>query len=483
MSSDQPPDLWGPEQPEDEWDAASPGAAEGWGRTPGWGDAIPVPGWGMPSAEMPQVDLNAPIDPHATVGRATVTPPIRSSPAAPPPIPPPPIPPPPITPVPIPPVPIPPAPIPPAPTALPITPAPAGVARSTMAGSPAEPAPAIWGGVSAEGGRARRAPTAGPGYPPDGRSVLPAGSGTGSVAGSVGGPGAGSISGTRGIAVSCRGLVFIYHLEGYDVVALSGVDLDIEASESVALLGPSGAGKSTLLAVVAGLLKPAAGRLLVGGHDVAKASPAELQQMRARSVGVVLQGTGRNLLPYLSCEQNVRFAQRGLSAGQRRGLPPTREVLGLVGLAGRSRHRLRPNQLAPGERQRLALAVALSNRPGLLLADEPTSQLDTHARDEVLAALNAVSGSGTTVVVVTHDPAVSAAMGRTVTIRDGRVGAEGRRGEDYAVVGRDGSLHLPPDVVQAIPPGTLVRVWLESDGSARLLPAQAPADDPAGRTP
>jgi putative ABC transport system ATP-binding protein len=271
-----------------------------------------------------------------------------------------------------------------------------------------------------------------------------------------------------GIGVSCRGLVYIYRLEGYDVVALSGVDLDIEPGESIALLGPSGSGKSTLLSVLAGLLTPSAGRLVVGGSDITKATAAELAQMRAGQVGVVLQGIGRNLLPYLTAEQNVRFAQRGRS---NRDAPIPRDVLALVGLSGRTRGRMRPNQLTPGERQRLALAVALANAPGLLLADEPTSQLDSHARDEVVAALEAVRQSGTTVVVVTHDPAVSAQMGRTVTIRDGRVGAEGRRGEDYAVVGRDGAIHLPPDVVRVFPPGTLVEVLLERDGTARLLPA------------
>jgi len=280
------------------------------------------------------------------------------------------------------------------------------------------------------------------------------------------------------VGVSCRGLVYIYRLEGYDVVALAGVDLDITEGEAVALVGPSGSGKSTLLSVFAGLLPPAAGRLVIGDRDVTRSSPADLAQLRATEVGVVLQGTSRNLLPYLSAEQNVRFAQTAaLHAGRsRRELPAARDVLDLVGLSGRARVRRRPHDLTPGERQRLALAVALANGPGLLLADEPTSQLDTRARDEVLAALVAVGQAGTTVVVVTHDPLVGAQMGRTVTIRDGRVGAEGRMGgADYSVVGRDGSLHLPPEVLQVFVPGSLVAVVLEADGTARLLPADASA--------
>jgi putative ABC transport system ATP-binding protein len=283
-----------------------------------------------------------------------------------------------------------------------------------------------------------------------------------------------------GIGVTCRGVVYIYRLEGYDVVALAGVDLDIAPGEAVAMLGPSGSGKSTLLAVLAGLLAPAAGQVRVGEHDLVKASDRELQLMRSTDVGVVLQGAARNLLPYLSAEQNVRFAQRGAPAG--RDLPAPREVLGLVGLAVRGRLRLPPAELTPGERQRLALAVALANRPGLLLADEPTSQLDSSARAEVVAALEAVRGAGTTVVMVTHDPEVGARMGRTVTIRDGRVGAEGRLGEDYSVVGRDGTVHLPPEVLETLVPGTLLRVHPRPDGTVLLEPAGA-VDRPAEGDP
>ncbi|MGA8117596.1 MAG: ATP-binding cassette domain-containing protein [Actinocatenispora sp.] len=284
-----------------------------------------------------------------------------------------------------------------------------------------------------------------------------------------------------GIGVRCRGLVYIYRLEGYDVVALSGVDLDIAPGESVGLLGPSGAGKSTLLSLLAGLLKPAAGRLHVGEHDVARASPAELQYMRSTDVGVMLQGAMRNLLPYVSAAENLRFAQSGVPSSRRAGLAAPDELLDLVGLAGQDR--ARPPELAPGERQRLAVACAIANGAGLLLADEPTSQLDTHARDEVLEVLAQVRATGRTVVVVTHDPDVGRQLGRTVTIRDGRVGAEGRRGEEYSVVGRDGAVHLPPDVLAELAPGTLLRVELVDDGAVRLVPAERPAVPVGGRAP
>jgi ABC-type lipoprotein export system ATPase subunit len=278
------------------------------------------------------------------------------------------------------------------------------------------------------------------------------------------------------LSVSCHGLVYIYRLEGYDVVALSGVDLEIAAGESVALIGPSGSGKSTLLALLAGLLRPSAGRLTIGDHDLVKAGEPELQMMRSKDVGVVLQGAARNLLPYLSVEQNVRFAQRSVVGAARASLPPPREVLAAVGMSVRSRYKLRPPDLTPAERQRLALAVGLACRPGLLLADEPTSQLDSHSRDEVMSALESIRRFGTTVIVVTHDPEVGAKMGRSVTIRDGRVGAEGHNGEDFAIIGRDGAVHLPAELMNRFPAGTLLSVREQEDGTILLVPARSGRD-------
>ena len=278
-----------------------------------------------------------------------------------------------------------------------------------------------------------------------------------------------------GIPVSAHGLVHIYRLEGNDVVALSGVDLDVAAGEVVGLLGPSGSGKSTLLNLFAGLLRPSAGRLTVGSHEIARMDERGLARMRAADVGVVLQGAMRNLLPYATPIDNVRFAQRGarklargsdyeMDAGL---LLEPGEVLGLVGLGDHPHTSL--TALSPGQRQRLAVGVGLAARPGLLLLDEPTSQLDHEGRDEVLAAVSDINRDlGTTVVAVTHDPDVAQRLPRTVTIRDGRVGAEGRRGEDFAVVARDGSLTLPPDVLERVPPGSLLRVTIVDEDAVRL---------------
>ncbi|GGM59413.1 ABC transporter ATP-binding protein [Thermopolyspora flexuosa] len=259
-------------------------------------------------------------------------------------------------------------------------------------------------------------------------------------------------------AVRCQGIVQIYKARELEVVALRDVDLVVEEGETVALLGPSGAGKSTLLWLMAGLLRPSAGRLWLHGTEVSRLPQATLDRLRAAEIGVVLQNPARNLIPYATPAQNLAFAQR---RPDRRRIG---ELLERVGLAGVRRP---AGGLSGGEQQRLAVAVALANRPRLLLADEPTSQLDLASGRAVIELIRQTAAEyGTTVVAVTHDEAVSRALGRTVTIRDGRVGAEGRRGEDLVVVGREGALQLPPEYHHLLPPGSRVRVEAIEDGVA-----------------
>jgi len=278
----------------------------------------------------------------------------------------------------------------------------------------------------------------------------------------------------RGLGVSAHRLVHIYRVEGNDVVALTSVDLDIAPGQMVALLGPSGSGKSTMLTLLAGLHQPSAGRLTVGPHDLSNIGDGERDRLRALQVGTVLQGARRNLLPYASAEQNVAFAQR---PARRLGeqLPTPRQVLDLVGMADYAPSRL--GELTPGQLQVVAVAVAISALPGLLLADEPTSQLDHRHRDVVVDAIHAVNAAiGTTVLLVTHDPDVAARMPRRITIRDGRISSEGHGGEDLAVIGRDGSLQLPPDVLEHVPVGSLVRARLMPNGDVLLERHEGPGD-------
>jgi len=276
------------------------------------------------------------------------------------------------------------------------------------------------------------------------------------------------VSEHAGLAVACRRVVQIYRGEGGDVVALSGVDLTISPGEMVALVGPSGSGKSTLIALLGGLLRPSAGRVTVGTYDMGRLTDREVSRLRGTRIGIVLQGAARNLLPYASLYRNVWLAQRRAAATSGIALEDPERVLDLVGLPGQGKARL--HELAPGARQRAALAVGIAASPGLLLVDEPTSQLDTAGRDEVISALETINAErGTTVVVVTHDGEVGTRLGRVVTIRDGRVGAEGRNGQDFAVVAGDGTVQLPPEVLEEFPPGTLFTIDHAEDGSVTLV--------------
>jgi putative ABC transport system ATP-binding protein len=262
--------------------------------------------------------------------------------------------------------------------------------------------------------------------------------------------------------LACDGLFHLYVLEGREVVALQGVDFAVDWCETVALLGPSGSGKSTMLAILGGLERPSAGRVVLDGIDVSRLSEVQLTMLRRRRLGFVWQGAARNLLPHASAMENVDLPMvlAGLPAGRRR-----RRAKVLLDAVDLGEQRDKPiRALSGGEQQRLAVAVALANNPPLLLADEPTSQLDrANVRRVVELLREARDDLGTTVVVVTHDAEVAAAMDRTVTIRDGRISAEGRGGAEYAVVGPTGSLHLPAHALDVLPPGARVVVEVEGD--------------------
>jgi putative ABC transport system ATP-binding protein len=278
--------------------------------------------------------------------------------------------------------------------------------------------------------------------------------------------------------VTCDRLFHIYRLAGHEVVSLQGVDLAVDRCEMVALLGPSGSGKSTLLSILGGLERPSAGRVLVEGRDLAKLPEIGLTEFRRRRVGFVWQVPARNLLPHASVAENLELPMilAGLPATRRRrraGL-----LLDAVDLGGAGRGTVRA--LSGGEQQRLAVAVALANNPPLLLADEPTSQLDRANVARVVDLLGTARDElGTTVVMVTHDPEVAARMDRTLTIRDGRVGAEGRAGVEHAVIGPTGSVHLPPRALDVLPPGSRAIVEVAPDGVVlRPVPSGGEGDRP-----
>ena len=202
-----------------------------------------------------------------------------------------------------------------------------------------------------------------------------------------------------------------------EVEALRGVDLAVERGEFLAVMGPSGSGKSTLLHLMGCLDRPTKGRVLFEGEDVTRLKPSALARIRNRRVGFVFQSF--NLSPTLSALGNVELPMIFAGVPRKERLARARELLSRVGLSERERHL--PSELSGGEQQRVAIARALANSPDLLLADEPTGNLDTETGQGVLSLLSETNRDGVTVAVVTHDPEVASIARRRVRIRDGRI--------------------------------------------------------------
>lgn len=276
--------------------------------------------------------------------------------------------------------------------------------------------------------------------------------------------------------IRCSDLVRIFTAEGVEVQALQGLNLEVERGSIVALVGASGSGKSTLLTILSGLDVPTAGVAHVAGHDLLTMGRQERIDFRRRSVGFVWQQTVRNLLPYLTAEENVVLAMTVGRTHPRRQRPrAARDLLELLGVADCATQM--PAQLSGGQQQRIAIAVAIANSPRALLADEPTGELDDAASLEVLEAMQRVNSEhGTTVLIVTHDASVSSHVQRTVQIRDGRTSTETLRrtrvdqdgqehsiAEEFAVLDRVGRLQLPDDFTARLNMRDRVRLALEED--------------------
>jgi len=272
--------------------------------------------------------------------------------------------------------------------------------------------------------------------------------------------------------VLCDSLVKIYKVADLEVVALQGLDLAVEGGEMMALVGASGSGKSTLLNVIGGLDTPSAGKVVVGGNDLLKMGDRDRVRYKRETVGFVWQQPGRNLLPYLTAIENIELPMTltDMTATQRRARSSDLlEILGLTERAG-----FHPDRLSGGEQQGIALAVALANNPPLLLADEPTGQLDSDGASQVFDALRHLNEAlGTTVVVVTHDPQVVARVDRVIGIRDGRTSTEIRRErnhhdgtfteEEWVILDQTGRLQIPQVYVDTLVMRGRVKVRLEPD--------------------
>lgn len=266
--------------------------------------------------------------------------------------------------------------------------------------------------------------------------------------------------------VLCENLVKIYRLMGdgqsggpvTEVQALQGLDLSVLPGEVVGVVGASGSGKSTLLNILGGLDRPTGGRVIVNGIDLARLSPRALDEYRRATVGFVWQYGGRNLIPYLSARENIALplllaGQAGRAARQRAD-----ELLELVGLSGRGEHRI--DELSGGEQQRVAIAIALANRPRLLLADEPTGELDNATAQTIYDLFRQLNRQfAITIIIVSHDVNVAHHVDRVVAVRDGKLASETvrlqadhrektQRFEELVVLDSAGRLQVPRDYLE-----------------------------------
>jgi len=275
--------------------------------------------------------------------------------------------------------------------------------------------------------------------------------------------------------IRCERLVRIFSVGGVETQALQGLDLMLRRGELTALVGASGSGKSTLLNILAALDLPTGGQARVAGHDLLTMGAKERLAYRRRTVGFLWQQTARNLLAQLTAAENIELPMRLARTGRAERRRRTGELIGLLGVTDVADRLI--GELSGGQQQRVAIGVALANEPAVLLADEPTGELDTETADEVFAALRTVNAeTGVTVLVVTHDPMVSEQVSRTIAIRDGRIstevlrrvatdehGREEHHAEEYSVLDRAGRLQLPRDFIDTLELRDRVRLALEPD--------------------
>jgi ABC-type lipoprotein export system ATPase subunit len=279
----------------------------------------------------------------------------------------------------------------------------------------------------------------------------------------------------EGAVIACDRVVRIYSTAGIEVQALQGLDLLVDAGELTALVGASGSGKSTLLNILAGLDAPTAGQARVAGHDLLAMGAKERLAYRRTVVGFLWQQTSRNLFSHLTAAENVAMPMRlaGLRRAQRRSR--SEELLEMVGV-GYCRDRM-PVHMSGGEQQRVAIGVALANGPSVLLAVEPSGELDSESSNQVFGALRTANTElGVTILVVTHDQQVSAQVRRTIAIRDGRISTEVLRrttvdaggqaadvAQEYSVLDRAGRLQIPRDFIDTLGMRDRVLLALEPD--------------------
>jgi ABC-type lipoprotein export system ATPase subunit len=272
--------------------------------------------------------------------------------------------------------------------------------------------------------------------------------------------------------ITCDNLVKIYKVADLEVVALQGLDLEIDRAEMMALVGPSGSGKSTLMNILGGLDVPTAGRVRVGDYNLLEMSRRQQVLYRRQMVGFVWQQTARNLLPYLTAAENVELPMALNRVPARERHQRAQNLLEAVGLGDRANHR--PDRLSGGEQQRVAIATSMANRPSLLLADEPTGEVDSEAANAIFEAMRGLNHEfNVTIVIVTHDYSVASRVDRVVGFRDGRTSTEVIRRrdsdgvalteEEFAILDRAGRLQLPQSYMESLDMKDRVKLRLRED--------------------
>ena len=269
--------------------------------------------------------------------------------------------------------------------------------------------------------------------------------------------------------INCDGLVKIYETDDKKVMALEGLDLTVETGEMLAVIGKSGSGKSTLLNMIGGLETPTAGVLTIDGKDISTYSEAEMVRYRRNKVGFVWQKSAKNLFPYLTVLQNVEAVMMFENSGnlkhgahdESRGEHVNRcrdnnksYALKLLNAVGLQEHKDKlPAQLSGGEQQRAAIAVALANKPDILLADEPTGAVDTRTADTIYELFHKLNKElGITIIIVTHDMALAGRVDRTVLISDGKVSTEKLKKHpamEYTVLDKAHRIKLTDEMLEA----------------------------------
>jgi putative ABC transport system ATP-binding protein len=217
--------------------------------------------------------------------------------------------------------------------------------------------------------------------------------------------------------VSLKDVKKLYKMDEVEVKALEGVNLDIKKNEFLAIMGPSGSGKSTLLHMIGCLDRPSSGKVIINGVDISKLNDSQLARLRGREIGFVFQTF--NLYPTLTAAENVELPMMIVEKKSKERKERALELLRMVGLENRKNHL--PSQMSGGERQRVAIARALANDPKLILADEPTGNLDSKSGEEIMKVLVRLNENGKTVVVITHDQVIASHAKKTVRIKDGKI--------------------------------------------------------------